>query len=120
MSIVMKNLEEYLLEEKYMTEIDLKKAKEIQSANDKRLDEVIIEEGFISDKEMTEILALNMGLARVNLSKLYIGPDVIKLVPEYLVRKHTVLPIKKDGNSLILALSDPFNIFAIDDIKRLT
>ena len=116
----MKNLEEYLLEEKYMTEIDLKKAKEIQSANDKRLDEVIIEEGFISDKEMTEILALNMGLARVNLSKLYIGPDVIKLVPEYLVRKHTVLPIKKDGNSLILALSDPFNIFAIDDIKIAT
>lgn len=117
MLAVMKNLEEYLLEEKYLTETDLKKIKEIQIANDKRFDEVIIEEGFISDKEMTEILALSTGLPRVNLNKLYISPDVIELVPEYLARKHTALPIKKDGNSLILALSDPFNIFAIDDIK---
>ncbi|MGI5859096.1 MAG: GspE/PulE family protein [Tepidanaerobacteraceae bacterium] len=116
----MKNLEQYLLDEKYMTRTDLEKAKEIQIKSDKRLDEVIIEEGFISDKEMTEILALNMGLARVNISKLYISPEVIKLVPEYLARKHTALPIKKDGNSLILALSDPFNIFAIDDIKIAT
>jgi type IV pilus assembly protein PilB len=116
----MKNLEEYLLEENYMTQTDLRKAKEIQIKNDKRLDEVIIEEGFISDKEMTEILALNMGLARVNLNKLYISSDVIKLVPEYLARKHTALPIKKDSNSLMLALSDPFNIFAIDDIKIAT
>jgi type IV pilus assembly protein PilB len=118
--LIMKNLEEYLLEENYMTQTDLRKAKEIQIKNDKRLDEVIIEEGFISDKEMTEILALNMGLARVNLNKLYISSDVIKLVPEYLARKHTALPIKKDSNSLMLALSDPFNIFAIDDIKIAT
>lgn len=116
----MKNLEEYLLEEKYMTQTELNKVKKIQIANDKRLDEVIIEEGFISDKDMTEILALNTGLPRVNLNKLYVSPDVIRLIPEYLARKHTALPIKKDGNSLILALSDPFNIFALDDIKIVT
>ncbi|NLZ52779.1 MAG: Flp pilus assembly complex ATPase component TadA [Thermoanaerobacteraceae bacterium] len=116
----MKSLEEYLIQENYLTQTDLKKAKEIQLKTDKRLDEVIIEEGYITESDMTEILAITAGLPRVNLNKLYISPDVLELVPEYLARKHTALPIKKDGNTLMLALSDPFNIFAIDDIKLAT
>ncbi|AEE91565.1 Type II secretion system protein E [Tepidanaerobacter acetatoxydans Re1] len=112
-----KNLEDYLLEENYMTETDLKRVKEIQIASDKKLYEIIIDEGFISEGELTEILALSTGFPRVNLSKLYINPNVINLVPEYLARKHIVLPIKKDGNSLILAISNPYDIFAVDDIK---
>lgn len=116
----MKSLEDYLLQENYLTQTDLEKVKEIQLKTNKRLDEVIIEEGFMTDSEMTEILAINAGVPSVNLNKLYISPDVIQLVPEYLARKHTALPIKKDGNTLFLALSDPFNIFAIDDIKLAT
>jgi len=116
----MKSLEDYLLQESYLTQSDLEKVKEIQLKTNKRLDEVIIEEGFMTDSEMTEILAINAGVPSVNLNKLYISPDVIQLVPEYLARKHTALPIKKDGNTLFLALSDPFNIFAIDDIKLAT
>lgn len=116
----MKGLEEYLLQENYLTQSDLKKAKEIQLKTEKRLDEIIIEEGFMTDSEMAEVLAINAGLPRVNLNKLYISPDVLQLVPEYLARKHTALPVKKDGDTLFLALSDPFNIFAIDDIKLAT
>ena len=116
----MKSLEDYLLQGNYLTQADLKKAKEIQLKTDKRLDEIIIEEGFMTDSELTEILAIITSLPRVNLNKLYISPDVVQLVPEYLARKHTVLPIKKDGNTLFVALSNPFNIFAIDDIKLAT
>jgi len=116
----MKSLEEYLIKENYLTQTDLEKVKEIQLKTDKRLDEVIIEEGFMTDSEMTEILAINAGVPSVNLNKLYISPDVVRLVPEYLARKHSALPIKKDENTLFLALSDPFNIFAIDDIKLAT
>lgn len=117
---IMKNIEDFLLEGKYITETQLKKAKEIQTMNNMRLDKVLVEEGFISDKEMIEILALNMGLPSVNLNSFYIDLEVVQLVPEYLARKHLALPIKIDGNSLIVALSDPLNIFAIDDLRIAT
>ena len=116
----MKSLEDYLIKENYLTKNDLEKIKEIQVKTDKRLDEVLIDEGFITETKMAEILAITAGVPSVNLNKLYISPDVIRLVPEYLARKHLALPIKKDGNTLFLALSDPFNIFAIDDIKLAT
>ncbi len=117
----MESFERYLLEEKHITQTELNMIKEKQiSGSNKRLDEIMIEKGFISDEKMTEILALNMGFPRVNLSKLYISPDVIKIVPKYLAEKHIVLPIRVEGNLLMLALNDPFNIFAIDDIKIVT
>jgi len=118
--LTMKSLEEYLIRENYLTKNDLEKVKGIQLKTDKRLDEVLVEEGFMTESEMTEILATAAGVPSVNLNKLYISPDVIQLVPEYLARKHLALPIKKDGNTLFLALSDPFNILAIDDIKLAT
>jgi len=116
----MKSLEEYLIKENYLTKTDLEKVKEIQFKTSKRLEELLVEEGFITDSEMTKILAITAGVPGVNLNNLYISPEVIQLVPEYLARKHSALPIKKDGNTLFLALSDPFNIFAIDDIKLAT
>ena len=116
----MESFERYL-RRKHITQTELNMIKEKQiSGSNKRLDEIMIEKGFISDEKMTEILALNMGFPRVNLSKLYISPDVIKIVPKYLAEKHIVLPIRVEGNLLMLALNDPFNIFAIDDIKIVT
>ncbi|MFY9217804.1 MAG: type II secretion system protein GspE, partial [Tepidanaerobacteraceae bacterium] len=95
----MKSLEDYLIKENYLTKNDLEKIKEIQVKTDKRLDEVLIDEGFITETKMAEILAITAGVPSVNLNKLYISPDVIRLVPEYLARKHLALPIKKDGNT---------------------
>jgi len=92
----MKSLEEYLIRENYLTKNDLEKVKGIQLKTDKRLDEVLVEEGFMTESEMTEILATAAGVPSVNLNKLYISPDVIQLVPEYLARKHLALPIKKN------------------------
>ena len=116
----MKNFDEFLLEEKYLTETELKKAKKIQIKDNKLLDEVLIEEGIITKDKMIEILALKMGLPHVNLSNMYVSPEVVKLVPEYLARKYMALPIKKDGTTLLIALSDPLNFFAIDDLKLVT
>lgn len=99
----MKSLEDYLIKENYLTKNDLEKIKEIQVKTDKRLDEVLIDEGFITETKMAEILAITAGVPSVNLNKLYISSDVIRLVPEYLARKHLALPIKKDGNTLFLA-----------------
>ena len=109
-----------LLEGKFLTEGKLRRIKEEQIKTGMRLDEVLIKEGFFTDTEMIEILALNLDLPSVSLSKLYINIEVVKLVPEYLARKYIAFPIKKDGNSLVVAMSDPLNIFAVDDLKIVT
>lgn len=117
---IVKNLEDFLLEGKFLTEGKLRRIKEEQIKTGMRLDEVLIKEGFFTDTEMIEILALNLDLPSVSLSKLYINIEVVKLVPEYLARKYIAFPIKKDGNSLVVAMSDPLNIFAVDDLKIVT
>ncbi|GAQ26111.1 MULTISPECIES: GspE/PulE family protein [Tepidanaerobacter] len=112
-----KRLEDFLSEKGYITTAELKKIKKIQLSNGKRLSEVIADEDLISEGKLAEILAIATGIPQVSLSRLYISQNVIDLVPEDIARKHTILPIEKDGNSLVIAVSDPYNIFAVDDVK---
>jgi type IV pilus assembly protein PilB len=121
----MKNLSDRLVEvlkkSKRISEQDLQKAL-AEHAKDGagKLREVIVRLGLISDKELTSILSAELKIPFLNLAKYKISPEIARLIPEKMARKHQIIPISKIGNTLTLAMTDPFNIIAVDDIGILT
>jgi catechol 2,3-dioxygenase-like lactoylglutathione lyase family enzyme len=76
--------------------------------------------GYIEEDELTAFLSKQYGVPSINLSNFEIDPEVLKILPEEVVGRHQVLPLHRAGNTLIIAMSDPSNIDAIDDVKFIT
>ncbi len=113
-------LGELLLREKLITAEQLEKAIDAQKEGGGRLGYNLTKLGFVSEDELTRFLSTQYGIPTVDLITQDIDPDIIKLIPEEVVRKYHIMPIERTGSTLVIAMSDPSNIFAIDDIKFLT
>jgi len=113
-------LGELLLREKLITPLQLQQAIEEQRAGGGRLGYQLTKMGFIEENELTAFLSKQYGVPSIDLNEFDIEPDIIKLIPKEVVLKHQVIPINRTGSTLIVAMADPSNIFAIDDIKFLT
>jgi len=113
-------LGELLLREKLITPLQLQEAIEEQRAGGGRLGYQLTKMGFIEENELTAFLSKQYGVPSIDLNEFDIEPDIIKLIPKEVVLKHQVIPINRTGSTLIVAMADPSNIFAIDDIKFLT
>lgn len=113
-------LGELLISAGKITEEQLKYALEEQKKTGKKLGELLVEKGYIKEEEIIEVLEYQLGIPHMDLDKYFIDPEIPKLIPEKLARRHTLIPIRKERNKLIVAMSDPLNIFAIDDIKIAT
>ena len=113
-------LGELLVKEKLITSEQLQKALEEQRRTGGRLGYNLTKLGFISETDLTNFLSRQYGVPSINLSEFEIDPTVVKLIPEDVVQKYQVMPINRAGSTLIVAMSDPSNIFAVDDIKFLT
>ncbi len=113
-------LGELLVRENLITPAQLQKALEEQKRSGGRLGANLCKLGFIKEEQLTEFLSKQYGVPAVNLKEFDIDPEVIKLIPEEVARKHMAIPINRSGNTLIVAMADPSNIFAQDDIKFLT
>ena len=111
---------ELLVKENLLTTEQLRKAKDEARAGGGRLGAQITKLGFLQENELSEFVAKQYGVPDIDLEDFDIDPSVISLIPEEVALKHTVLPVNRAGSTLILASSDPSNIFAIDDIKFLT
>jgi type IV pilus assembly protein PilB len=111
---------ELLVKENLLTSEQLRKAREEARSKGGRLGAQITKLGFLQETELTDFVAKQYGVPAVNLDEFEIDPAVIKLIPEDVALKHTVIPVNRAGSTLILATADPSNIFAIDDIKFLT
>ena len=98
----------------------LQKALSEQKVSGERLTNTLAKLGFISEKDLTQFLSKQYGVPSVNLSDFEIDQNIIKIVPENLGRKYQVIPINRAGSTLIVAMNDPSNIFAIDDLKFVT
>lgn len=103
-----------------ITEDQLQKALLTQKKEGGRLGSVLIRLGFIDGPKLLKFLSQQYGVPSVELEKLEIDPAVIKLVPAEVVKKYLVVPIKRMGATLSLAMVDPSDVFAIDDIKFMT
>lgn len=115
-----KFLGEMLIEAGVITSEQRDKAMQEQKRLGKRLGEALVSLGFITEDVMAKALSAQMGMSFKELRFLTIAPGVTDLVPESLARKHKVLPIEIKDGRLILAMADPLDIFAADEINRVT
>jgi type IV pilus assembly protein PilB len=111
---------ELLVQKNLITADQLQKARQEARSKNERLGHQITKLGFLQESELTDFVAKQYGLPTIDLADFEIDGDVIRLVPEEVAIKHTVIPVNRAGSTLILATADPSNIFAIDDIKFLT
>lgn len=113
-------LGEILLKENLVSAEQLKQAIEHQKANGGRLGNSLVKLGFLSDDEVTAVLSRQYGVPSINLSYFEVDPSVIKLIPMETAMKYQILPLSRVGSSLTVAMVDPTNVFAMDDIKFMT
>lgn len=99
---------------------DLDRALEIQKKSQGSLGKILVEQGFISQKDLLAAMSEQLGVPPVNLSKYKIDKEILKLIPEKIVRQYTMLPFSRIGNVLTIVMADPLNIIAADDVKMIT
>jgi type IV pilus assembly protein PilB len=113
-------LGEVLLKEGLITPQQLKEALDYQRANGGRLGSIFVTLGLVSDEAVTSVLSRQYGVPAVNLDMFEVDPNAVRLLPEETSRKYMVLPLARNGSTMTLAMVDPANVFAIDDIKFMT
>ena len=109
-----------LMREGLITKEQLDKALQEQRTNGTRVGYNLVKLGFIQETELTKQLARQYRMPAVDLSKFEVDPRIAKLIPTELATKHLVLPLKRDGRTLTVAMADPTNLGIIDDLKFIT
>lgn len=110
-------LGELLLKENLITEEQLKQALEFQKTNGLKLGSALIKLGLVSEEDIAMVLSKQLGYPSINISKFEVDSDVIALIPAELARKYTLLPLHRMGHILTVAMADPTNLTAIEDIR---
>ncbi len=115
-----KRLGELLVREKLISLQQLRQAQEEQRKTGANLGYALAKLGYISDGEITHFLSTQYRVPAVNLDEHELDPDVIKLVTREVADKYKIIPLSRSGSTLVVAMADPTNLHAIDDIKFLT
>ena len=116
----MSRLGELLVREKMISLQQLQEAQTEAKRTGRRLGVALSRLGYVNDQDLTQFLARQYSLPSINLNDFEIDGEVLKLVPKEVAMKHMVVPVNRAGATLIVAMSDPSNIFAIDELKFLT
>src|SRR5512135_3429322 len=111
---------ELLLKEKRITPAQLQEALNYQKQNGGKLGFNLVKLGYVKDEEITALLSKQYGVPSINLAQFDIDPTVIKLVPAETAQKYQIIPLSRSGATLTIAMTDPTNVFAMDDIKFMT
>ncbi|MDD4909923.1 MAG: ATPase, T2SS/T4P/T4SS family [Candidatus Omnitrophica bacterium] len=120
MSSLRKILTDILIKNKLLTDSDLKEALEIQKKSGGGLSDILVRQKFIKEDDLMMALSQGLGMPPIDLKRFRIDAEVAKMIPRDVARHYQVLPISKTADTLTVAMADPLNIFAIDDIKALT
>lgn len=115
-------LGELLVKNNIITKEQLTKALEEQkeSGGQQRLGSILIKNGLISEPDLTTFLSKQYGFPSINLADFDVDASVVKIIPVDIAHKYQIVPVNRSGSTLIIAMCDPSNIFAIDDIKFMT
>ena len=111
---------ELLLKEKRITSEQLQEALSYQRSNGGKLGANLVKLGFVKDEEITSLLSKQYGVPSISLNQFEIDPVVIKLVPAETAHKYQIIPLSRVGATLTIAMTDPTNVFALDDLKFMT
>ena len=113
-------LGELLLKENMVTPQQLTEALNHQKMGGGKLGKAFVSLGFVKDDEITSLLSRQYGVPSINLDHFEVDPTIIKIIPAETARKYQVLPLSRSGAVLTIAMADPTNVFAMDDIKFMT
>src|ERR1700750_1434411 len=111
---------ELLMKEKRITSDQLQQALNHQKANGGKHVYKLVKMGFVKDEEITALLSKQYGVPSINLTQFEVDPAVIKLIPAETANKYQIVPLSRAGATLTIAMTDPTNVFAMDDIKFMT
>ena len=109
-----------LVKEKVISGDQLTQALDFQKKNGGRLGSCLVKLSFVSEEDVTTFLSRQYGVPSINLSYFEVDKEIAKLIPEDTARRYEVLPLSRVGSSLTIAMVDPTNVFAMDDIKFMT
>src|SRR5215475_2314392 len=113
-------LGELLLKENMVTPQQLQEALTHQKMNGGKLGKAFVSLGYVKDEEITSLLSRQYGVPSINLDHFEVDPAIIKIIPAETSRKYQILPLSRSGATLTIAMADPTNVFAMDDIKFMT
>jgi type IV pilus assembly protein PilB len=113
-------LGDILVKENLITADQLKQALEMQKQKGGRLGTCMVKLGFVTDDEVTAVLSRQYGVPSINLKYYEVDPTVIKLIPRDTAERYQIVPLSRVGSTLTIAMTDPTNVFAMDDIKFMT
>ncbi len=111
---------ELLVRENLISLAQLKRAQADQRTTGKRLSYSLSRLGILGERELADFLSAQYGVPWMSLTDYEIDPKVVELVPRAVASKHTALPVQRAGSTLVVAMADPSNIYAIDDLKFVT
>ncbi|WP_084667137.1 GspE/PulE family protein [Thermanaeromonas toyohensis] len=115
-----RRLGDLLVEAGLLTPEQLEQALKEQKRTGERLGKVLARLGLVSEKDILEVLEFQLGIPKVVLADYRLDPEVVKLIPEGLARRHLAVPVRKDGKRLLVAMADPLNLTALDDLRLAT
>ena len=113
-------LGELLLYSNKITREQLNYALKEQKVTGKKIGQILVEDGYTTDNDIMEVLEFQLGIPHVDLEKYLIKPEIVLEIPENIARRYDLIAIDKKGDYLIVAMADPLNFFAIDDMKVFT
>ncbi len=120
MAIRRKFLGEMLVEAGHLSQQQLEEALRIQKETNKRLGDVLKERRWVTEQQIIEMLEFQLGIPFVDVANVYLPAGIEQCVPVQIAQRHTLVPIKTDGNKLYIAMEDPLSIVAIDDVRTVS
>ncbi|MFH1753946.1 MAG: type II secretion system ATPase GspE [Candidatus Omnitrophota bacterium] len=115
-----RSLGESLVEDGLITPEQFKAAQSEESKTGHRLRKIIVKMGMVTEEDMVEFISRKLGVPKIELSNYLIDPQTVELVPENLARKYELIPVFKIGSRLTCAMVDPWNVFALDELRMKT
>src|SRR2546427_5232835 len=115
-----RRLGDLLVAEGLLTEAQLRQALAEQKGKTEKLGSILARLGFITEEQLIGFLSRQYGIPSITLSNIDVDAETLRLVPAPIARKYEVLPVKRIGGTLTLAMADPTNVFALDDVAFMT
>jgi len=112
-----KSLGEMLVEQKFITHEQLGDVLKLQQEQGGRLGDILVEQGLITAEELAQVISIQLNYPLIDLKRHMVHPDALRLIPEDMARKHTLIPLDVIGDSLVVVMAEPEDIQTVEDLK---
>ncbi|MCI3922543.1 GspE/PulE family protein [Paenibacillus sp. TRM 82003] len=115
-----KRIGDLLVEAGVLSLEGLQEALKEQKESKMRLGDLLVQRGYVTEQQFIQVLEFQLGIPHIQLYRQKIEPKVINMIPQRLAEQHTVIPLRVEGNKLVVAMADPLDYFAIDELRMST